>query len=146
MLQVCFLDCGVVIIIEIIETDDFIAALEQVFTDVATDKTGTPVTRMLLDTFQILSEQANIHPITGQTIGDANVEISLRAGEISSQQRISPWNFSHSQHSGWVLDSCFFKASFSQATGVADSTGRAILSGSIAGMGQREIKSPVPSP
>ena len=41
---------------------------------------------------------------------------------------------------GGVLDSCFFKASFSQATGVADSTGRAILSGGIAGMGQREIE------
>ena len=42
MLQVCFLDRGVVIIIQIIEADDFIAALEQVFTDVATDKAGTP--------------------------------------------------------------------------------------------------------
>ena len=42
MLQVCFLDRGVVKIIQIIEADDFIAALEQVFTDVATDKAGTP--------------------------------------------------------------------------------------------------------
>ena len=87
VIQVSFFDGGIIVIIQIVETDDLITAVEQVFTDVAADKTGPTCNQYASRHFSDPLGDGHFHPVQPVAFRDATVGISVRAGEIGLPEK-----------------------------------------------------------